>query len=228
MNNQKSDKTRILLILFIVLSLIVIFGVSVWNQNNTSKEGNNKGVAIHCLPNNDKLVMNDEGVNDDELIQDDEKGEGDEEKTPTTQEIQTNEEGQPIISQPVPDSSDSSVDHEGSKEEIKDENTTKLISVYSSIKGLNDEILAQGYVQVEEGKSAFDALSLLCTQNNMIIKTTGFGKFVYVSGINGLNEKAHGAKSGWIYHMNGTYMDSGAGNYVLKDGDVMEWFYVYD
>lgn len=228
MNNKNTDKTRNILIVFIILSMIVIFGVSVLKPAEVTNDEKNGGTGIYSYGVSDKLIVNEDGVKDDELIQDNETSENDEEKTSETQENQTDEEGQPTVSRPVPDSSNSNVDSEGSKEESKDENIAKLISVYSSIKGLNDEILAQGYVSIEEGKSAFDALSILCAQNNMSIKTTGFGKFVYVAGINGLNEKAHGAKSGWIYHMNGTYMGSSAGNYILQDGDRMEWFYVYD
>ncbi len=35
----------------------------------------------------------------------------------------------------------------------------------------------------------------------------------------------YGSRSGWKYKVNGSYPSVGAGGYVLKDGDQVEWIY---
>lgn len=50
----------------------------------------------------------------------------------------------------------------------------------------------------------------------------------YVAGIGGLKEFDRGPKSGWIYKVNGSIPPVGAGSCLVRDGDVVEWFYVTD
>jgi hypothetical protein len=47
----------------------------------------------------------------------------------------------------------------------------------------------------------------------------------YVSGINNIGEMDFGDVSGWTYTVNGEVATVGASEYVLKDGDVIEWKY---
>ena len=58
------------------------------------------------------------------------------------------------------------------------------------------------------------------------ISTKGFGSTVYVSGIDGLKEFDHGPSSGWMYKVNGTPPNIGAGAYRVKAGDQVIWYYV--
>lgn len=51
---------------------------------------------------------------------------------------------------------------------------------------------------------------------------------VYVEGINHLYEFSAGELSGWMYKVNGVYPNYGCSQYVLKDGDVIEWHYTVD
>lgn len=51
---------------------------------------------------------------------------------------------------------------------------------------------------------------------------------VYVEGINHLYEFSAGELSGWMYKVNGVYPNYGCSQYVLKDGDVIEWNYTVD
>ena len=49
---------------------------------------------------------------------------------------------------------------------------------------------------------------------------------MYVSSINGLAEKEHGASSGWMYAVNGKLPNMACSAYKLVDGDSIQWRYV--
>ena len=51
---------------------------------------------------------------------------------------------------------------------------------------------------------------------------------VYVQGIQYLYEFSCGPLSGWMYKVNGIYPNYGCSQYVLEDGDVIEWDYTTD
>ena len=56
----------------------------------------------------------------------------------------------------------------------------------------------------------------------------GFTGMVYVAGINYLYEYQFGDLSGWIYHVNGVAPSVGCGEYIVKDGDRIEWLYTLE
>jgi hypothetical protein len=60
------------------------------------------------------------------------------------------------------------------------------------------------------------------------VTATGTGSGLYVSSINGLAQFDHGAKSGWMCSVNGTYLAQSAGSYHLQPGDVIAWNYTVD
>jgi hypothetical protein len=47
----------------------------------------------------------------------------------------------------------------------------------------------------------------------------------YVYSISSLPEKACGAQSGWVYLVNGVQPSQSCSNYVLQDGDRVQWRY---
>lgn len=51
---------------------------------------------------------------------------------------------------------------------------------------------------------------------------------VYIEGINHLYEFSAGPLSGWMYRVNGVYPNYGCSQYVLEDGDIIEWHYTVD
>jgi len=53
----------------------------------------------------------------------------------------------------------------------------------------------------------------------------GNEKTVYISAIGNIREFDAGELSGWIYRVNGVIPSVGCGDYILKDGDVVEWLY---
>lgn len=48
----------------------------------------------------------------------------------------------------------------------------------------------------------------------------------YIAEISGLGEKMFGAQSGWKYYVNGSAPGKSCTDYVLKDGDNVQWRYV--
>lgn len=91
--------------------------------------------------------------------------------------------------------------------------------------GVNSTMM-QGNIEVNSSSTAYSVLRELAKQNGKSISTKGFGSTVYVSGIDGLKEFDHGPGSGWMYKVNGTPPNIGAGAYRLKAGDQVIWYYV--
>lgn len=91
--------------------------------------------------------------------------------------------------------------------------------------GVNSTMM-QGNIEVNSSSTAYSVLRELAKQNGKSISTKGFGSTVYVSGIDGLKEFDHGPSSGWMYKVNGTLPNIGAGAYRLKAGDQVIWYYV--
>lgn len=91
--------------------------------------------------------------------------------------------------------------------------------------GVNSTMM-QGNIEVNSSSTAYSVLRELAKQNGKSISTKGVGSTVYVSGIDGLKEFDHGPSSGWMYKVNGTPPNIGAGAYRLKAGDQVIWYYV--
>lgn len=91
--------------------------------------------------------------------------------------------------------------------------------------GVNSTMM-QGNIEVDSSSTAYSVLRELAKQNGKSISTKGFGSTVYVSGIDGLKEFDHGPSSGWMYKVNGTPPNIGAGAYKVKAGDQVIWYYV--
>lgn len=91
--------------------------------------------------------------------------------------------------------------------------------------GINTTMM-QGNIEVNSSSTAYSVLRELAKQNGKSISTKGFGSTVYVSGIDGLKEFDHGPSSGWMYKVNGTPPNIGAGAYRLKAGNQVIWYYV--
>lgn len=91
--------------------------------------------------------------------------------------------------------------------------------------GINTTMM-QGNIEVNSSSTVYSVLRELTKQNGKSISTKGFGSTVYVSGIDGLKEFDHGPSSGWMYKVNGTPPNIGAGAYRLKAGDQVIWYYV--
>lgn len=97
-------------------------------------------------------------------------------------------------------------------------------SVRVTIRGI-DSVISDEKVVYKEGLDAFDVLKSVCNQKGISLETTGKGITVYVKSIQGLSEMQYGAMSGWKYKVNDKMYSKGAGQYQVKSGDHVEWFY---
>ncbi len=92
-------------------------------------------------------------------------------------------------------------------------------SVYIPQSGI---ILDSMEFEIEEGDTALKVLREASSKYNFKLDVkNGY----YVLGINNLYEKEYGDLSGWMYYINGVSASVGANEYVLKDGDFVEWRY---
>ncbi len=81
---------------------------------------------------------------------------------------------------------------------------------------------------IAEGDSVFDILTEAAQRYHIQMENSGRWNMVYISGINYLYEFDFGDLSGWIYYVNGVAPSVGCGEYILSDGDEIEWLYTCD
>ena len=88
-------------------------------------------------------------------------------------------------------------------------------------------ILSPVTVTVKKGKSAYDATRKACKDAGIQMEaayTPVYGSY-YIEGINQLYEFDCGKKSGWVYTINGVSPSYGCSDYILNNGDTIEWSY---
>ena len=94
-----------------------------------------------------------------------------------------------------------------------------MLSIQFSVDSSNaDGSVSYGSAMtLPEGATVYDALAATG------LSYTGYG---YIEEIGGLWEKDFGPKSGWKYYVNGSSPMLSCVDYVLKDGDSVQWVYV--
>ena len=97
---------------------------------------------------------------------------------------------------------------------------TVTVSVTSSAVG--NPVSSGGTFTFNEGATPYDALCALGLSINA--RPSSYG--TYVAAIGGLAEKEHGGTSGWMYSVNGKTPNTACSNYILKNGDIVVWYYV--
>ena len=100
--------------------------------------------------------------------------------------------------------------------------STVTVTVSVSSDAVGGGVSASATPTFNQGATAYDALCACGLSVNA--SQTQFG--IYVSAIGGLAEKEHGSMSGWVYSVNGSEPMTSCGNYILSDGDVVNWYYV--
>ena len=83
-----------------------------------------------------------------------------------------------------------------------------------------NNVFFEGYIDIAANETAY---SLLRKTGLAIISRNG-----YVVSINGLAEFDYGPGSGWMFTVNGNFPDIASIQYVLGDGDRVEWLYTRD
>ncbi|WP_217593435.1 DUF4430 domain-containing protein [Cohnella sp. GbtcB17] len=89
-------------------------------------------------------------------------------------------------------------------------------------------ILSPAAVELKSGDSVLDVLKRATRSRKMQMEYQGSGSAAYVEGIDNLYEFDKGAKSGWLFRVNGEFPGKSAGAVKLKAGDVVEWLYTLD
>ncbi len=93
-------------------------------------------------------------------------------------------------------------------------------------------ILPVTTVPLSSGETVYDILTQVARAYRIQMESrgtaSGVNSMAYVAGIGYLYEMAFGDYSGWVYYVNGVSASVGCGEYVLADGDRIEWFYTCD
>lgn len=86
-------------------------------------------------------------------------------------------------------------------------------------------ILPATETQAVEGATVLTIMELATRSHNIQMEYSGKGVTAYVKGIGNLYEFDRGAKSGWMFKVNGAFADKGVGLIKVKPGDRIEWLY---
>ena len=91
-------------------------------------------------------------------------------------------------------------------------------------------ILAETTVSAREGESAFDVLLRETRRLKLHMEYVGAPLLnsAYIEGIGNLYELDAGELSGWLYRVNGEWHNYSCSEYMLQDGDIIEWLYTCD
>lgn len=89
-------------------------------------------------------------------------------------------------------------------------------------------VLAATAVELKKDDTVLEVLKRTTRKNKIQMEYRGAKAAAYIEGIDNLYEFDLGAKSGWMYRVNGEFPNKSAGAYKLKDGDVIEWLYTVD
>lgn len=238
------NKTKKYTLIFVIICFLFIGGVSIYRacfvEDQTSKpvvtNKTNEVQQDKTVSKQEKKSKEEKETQKEEQKEKEEQKKKEEqsdktsqkkEKTSTQQKKQTSSaaQSQATSQQKETQTSPSSSQEVAQDNKDKDADVQEdIASVNVTIKGV-DGTMAQDHVEYEEGMSVYDALKILADNYDMPLKTSGIGQAVYVKGINGLMEYDYGGRSGWKYQVNGSYPSVGAGSYLLKDGDQVEWIY---
>ncbi|WP_416826424.1 DUF4430 domain-containing protein [Ectobacillus polymachus] len=94
-----------------------------------------------------------------------------------------------------------------------------------SIRSDNGMFLNTTEVELTGNDTVYSVLSRTVKSKHIQMESEGAGPSAYVMGINNLYEKDRGPKSGWMYRVNGAYLNVSAGAASVKNGDKIEWVY---
>lgn len=92
----------------------------------------------------------------------------------------------------------------------------------------NGIILEETEFALADGDSVYTILTEAAREYRIQLDTSGSGSMVYVRGINYLYQTDFGALSGWVYRVNREMSDKSCSEYLLSDGDKIEWLYTLE
>ena len=86
-------------------------------------------------------------------------------------------------------------------------------------------VLEETELLLKENETVYD---LLCRASRLYKLQLDHSNGSYIKGINHLYEFDCGETSGWSYKVNGVTTSLACCDFVLKDGDKVEWIYVLE
>ena len=225
------NKTKKYTLIFIVVCFLFIGGAGIYNACFSSNQKSpvvsekieNSDEKEEIDSNQQEITKQEEKEEQDSSQKEENKATQDKTESQSTTQSQTTSKQETTTSKQETTLTDQT-EELSQQEEQQNEVVENVASVNVSITGV-DGVIAQDYVEYEDNMSAYDALKILADNYEISVKTSGIGQRVYIKGINGLMEFDYGSRSGWKYKVNGSYPSVGAGGYVLKDGDQVEWIY---
>lgn len=84
-------------------------------------------------------------------------------------------------------------------------------------------IMGKKEIELQDGDTVWDVLNRICRDRGIAVSKTGSGSYIFVKSIAGVAPVS--AQSGWMFSVNGVYVQTGAGNYVVSGGDAIRWKY---
>lgn len=100
-------------------------------------------------------------------------------------------------------------------------NMERLQNGYQSFIPQNGIILNTTSVEIKEGDTVLNVLKRVSNQNKIKLSI----RSGYVEGIANIDESICGDESGWIYSVNGKFINTGASNCKVNQGDEIKWQY---
>jgi len=86
-------------------------------------------------------------------------------------------------------------------------------------------VLGETEITVPAGSTAYDQLIAAAKEYGLLLDKEANS---YIRSINNMAELEYGSLSGWMYCVNGYFADVNCGEYILQEGDYVEWLYTRD
>ena len=246
---MKKFTTKKLAIAFVAIAFVFIFGFTAYRgvtgqfqsqptisnevKSNTKKKDTSKKEETKQIGSQEESKKTDTRSSDSSSKQETKKQETKKTETKSSSSKQDTKKTETKSSSTKQETKKTETNTSSSKHETsapqhvetpkQDSPVKQTVSV--QVIGVNSTMM-QGNIEVNSSSTAYSVLRELAKQNGKSISTKGFGSTVYVSGIDGLKEFDHGPSSGWMYKVNGTPPNIGAGAYKVKAGNTVIWYYV--
>ena len=92
----------------------------------------------------------------------------------------------------------------------------------------NGVILPETTMPIAEGDTVYTVLTDAARAHGFHMEGSGANGLMYIHGIGNIYEFDFGDLSGWVYMVNGESASVGCDQYVLQDGDQVEWHYTLE
>lgn len=89
-------------------------------------------------------------------------------------------------------------------------------------------ILAEAAFPIAEGDTVYTILTDAARAHGIHMESSGTNGLMYIHGIGNIYEFDFGDLSGWLYKVNGETFSVGCDQYVVADGDHIEWHYTLE